>query len=280
MNSIQNMNDTFPSVVQGHENFNRGLHRRPQTSPTSFWTTAACLVFYVVWQSPSTHIQPILLRFVLCSRSSIFRSGGTSLVLAAVSHKSIRHLILNLVCLWHLAPQLQRRMREVAAVQQQSPHRQRQGDQGFFSRPHQQHQQSQQRDLAMVLPTSLWPILLGSAIFSNAFFITIRPTGSVLGLNGVIMALISAWATSLPPATKIRTYLMGIVPVKLPVHQTVMTLAAINVWGSLSRDSTLPYTPHLGGLVFGWVYGQVVFHPERRVLLAFPAEWRGAAKGI
>lgn len=172
-------------------------------------------------------LQRLLLQTFVCSRSNIVRTNGASLVLSAVSHESFHHLLVNLFTLFRIGPTVK---------QQIIPRR------------------------------SMWPLLLGSAVGSNALFAAGRPKGSCMGLSGVTMALIAIQAKAFPK--QVFGVVLGVFPVSLPAERILEILFLVSLAGTFVRRSRIAHLTHLGGLLCGVLYyesfilGNLRFRPN------------------
>jgi membrane associated rhomboid family serine protease len=115
-----------------------------------------------------------------------------------------------------------------------------------------------------VTKSPLWPLLLGSAVFSNAVFVGLRRSGSCLGLSGVTMSVIAVQARGVP--NRVYSFLLGgILPISLPANQILQALLAVSLVGSFMRNSRIAHLVHLAGLIFGVLYYELyVNRPGRR----------------
>jgi membrane associated rhomboid family serine protease len=203
------------------QNYSRKLHR---TSPSTYWTTLTCLSIFLVWTV--TPQLPLLQEFFLCSRTSIHRSRGLSLILSAVSHKSFGHLLANLVTFVQFATKLRIEFGKKIGVP---------------SHP-------------------LLPLFLGSALCSNLLFVSVRTHGSCLGLSGVTMATLAVYACT-HPAEQLR---VGFIPFSFPAGVAVWVLLVVSMVGSFAPSSTICHLGHLGGLLYGIAYFQWTNNNHRR----------------
>ena len=208
-------------------------------SPTAFWVSSSSIGIFIAWQLLPA-IYPILMQFFLASRQSAMRSLGLSLVLSAVSHKSFRHLLVNLLVFLNLSPVL-------TAIRVPSSSWASNARRGSASQQY-----------AGLSKTALWPFLLGGALSGNLLFLLFRPQGSCLGLSGVTCAMLGAYAAAVPDRI-MRIMLYGVVPVSLRTGTLVQFLFLISLAGSVFMPSSqICHLGHLGGLLFGVLYYQNV----------------------
>eukprot|EP00980_Cylindrotheca_fusiformis_P016148 scaffold4805_cov136-Cylindrotheca_fusiformis.AAC.3 len=191
-----------------------------QTSPSVFWTALSCVFIFALWQIPGMH--PTLLKLCVCNRSSVVEAAGLPLILAALSHASLYHLVANMATLIGIAP-----------------------------------------GVGSEITQPLWPLFLGSALFSNALWVALRRSGSCLGLSGVTMSVIAVQARALPHRVY-RIYLAGVLPLALPAGHILQLLLAISLVGSFVRNSRIAHLTHLGGLLFGVLYYELHVNKKRR----------------
>jgi membrane associated rhomboid family serine protease len=191
-----------------------------KTSPSIFWTAFSCVGIFILWQIPA--MRPLLLRLCVCNRSSVVQAAGLPLILAALSHASLYHLLGNMVTLLGIAPGVAR----------------------DITRP-------------------LWPLLLGSALFSNALWVALRRSGSCLGLSGVAMSVIAVQARAVPERVY-RIFLAGVIPISLPAYQILQILLLVSLAGSFVNNSRIAHLTHLGGLLFGVLYYELHVNKARR----------------
>jgi rhomboid-like protein len=151
--------------------------------------------------------------------------------LSAVSHSAPLHLLFNLFALVSLGPTVER----VLAVSASWP---------------------------------LWPLLLGSAVSGSVFFLAFGGSGGAcMGLSGVTLALLSVYARFVPDRV-MGTLIGGIIPLRMPAMQLVtmltlwsivgMFLASAGGFGRGGRRSQVAHATHLGGLMFGLLYYELL----------------------
>eukprot|EP00980_Cylindrotheca_fusiformis_P016150 scaffold4805_cov136-Cylindrotheca_fusiformis.AAC.5 len=175
---------------------------------------------FVLWQIPS--MQPALSKLCVCNRSSVVEAAGIPLILAALSHKSLYHLVANMVTLVRIAP-----------------------------------------GVGSDIKQPLWPLFLGSALFSHALWVALERSGSCLGLSGVTMSVIAVQAR-LHPRRGYHIYLDGGVPLSLPAGRVLPLLLAGSLVLSFVRNSKIAHLAHLGGLLFGVLYYELHVNKKRR----------------
>jgi membrane associated rhomboid family serine protease len=218
------------------------FQRMLQYSPATFGTSLACLVVFLLWQIVPN--ASWLLQYCVCSRQSSVKSHGLSILLSTVSHFSLRHLALNLLLFFHLAPKIWSTVPENTIQTYSSSKRSR-----------------HTKDIPFT-PTPLWPLLLGSSLFSNGLFLAIRTNKTCLGLSGVVMAMMSYYYGGVlgNSTVPLQFWIGGILPISLPPRQLIRILVGVSFLGSFSTRSTIAHLVHLGGLIFGVLY----YHATQR----------------
>lgn len=208
------------------------LVRLYQNSPLTFWTATSCIVTFISWQIP--FMRPFLRNYFVSNRSNFLSTKGISLLLAAVSHVSIRHVLVNLISLLHLGPALQRELAEKETIFQ----------------------------LQQGRKAALWPLFLLSVTVGNGLFLFVsRPNASCIGLSGVTMSLVALEA-QLNPERIFGFVLMGIVPIRIPAKRLFEFLLLLSIAGTCfasGRNSHVAHATHLGGLVVGVLYHAYYF---------------------
>ncbi|KAL7576607.1 hypothetical protein ACA910_005547 [Epithemia clementina (nom. ined.)] len=204
--------------------------------PSLAATVAACVSVFLAWQTSHTfHQQHRLLRnWFIASRSNVQQGRWPCLMLSAVSHSSVMHLLVNLMTLLSFGPAVQR------SLQQQHYH------------------QAQQQ-----YPWPIWPLLLGSTLSGSILYLLWQlATGSstsagCMGLSAVTCALVQVFCRMHPDA-QLNMLVAGVIP----LHMTARVLSRV-LWivagaGMLleTQDggTTTAHAAHLGGLAFGWAY--------------------------
>jgi membrane associated rhomboid family serine protease len=185
-------------------------------SPTLFWTTISCVSVFILWGMPLD--APFLAKLLVCSRDNVVATKGLSLLLPAVSHISFRHLLVNLVTLLRIGPSV--------------------------------------RQEVLSTTTAIWPLLLGSAVASNALFLVKPGGGACLGLSGVTMSLIAVLASSFP--NRMFGIVVGVIPVRLPARHILQVLLLVSALGSFAKRSQIAHLTHLGGLLYGIMYHEIM----------------------
>lgn len=157
---------------------------------------------------------------------------GASLILSSLSHISPYHLLFNLLALLNFGPSVKRIL------------------------------QQRTRAFTTTDKSMLWPLLVSSAMFSNAaqLWLTARrgSSSSSLGLSGVTMALAAIQARAEPHRT-FRVLLLGIIPVSMQARHLLPILMAVSLVGHLwpfqqRGGDNIAHMAHLAGLIFGVVY--------------------------
>ena len=128
-----------------------------QISPTLSLVSTACVAIFIMWQIPAC--KGTLARHFLCSRSNLTGHRLQSLLLSAVSHSSVMHLVMNLMAYTSFGPQLRQTLK------------------------------------ASHWP--LWPLVVGAALSGSIVFL-ILGRGSCLGLSSVTLAFLALQAKLFP----------------------------------------------------------------------------------
>ncbi|KAG7374923.1 rhomboid family protein [Nitzschia inconspicua] len=235
--------DPVPPIMQSLHQYFQSMK---QNSPATFGTTIACAIVFVLWQivPSATWLQT----YFVCSRQSFIQSHGLSLLLSTVSHSSLRHLTVNLLLLFHLAPKMWSNSSHI----QELPSRVRATTNNNIS----------PQAAATITTRStppLWPLLLGSSLFTNGLFVAIRRTKTCLGLSGVVMALMAYYYGGgiVDASQPLEFWIGGILPISIRPRPMIRILCGISLLGSFSTRSTIAHLVHLGGLIFGLLYYHV-----------------------
>jgi rhomboid-like protein len=102
-------------------------------------------------------------------------------------------------------------------------------------------------------PWTLWPLVVGAAIFSSHVFLLMSKGGACMGLSGVTLAFL-AFVARLRPEQELGVLFMGIIPVRMPAQVALYALLAWSLLGSIIRKGRVAHSAHLGGLLFGMGY--------------------------
>ena len=127
-----------------------------QISPTLSVVSLVCIAIFILWQIPA--FKGTLARHFLCSRINA-SIRPQSLLLSAVSHSSVMHLVMNLMAFTSFGPSL--------------------------------------RQTLKTSRWPLWPLVLGSALSGSIVFL-ILGRGSCLGLSSVTLAFLAVQAKLFP----------------------------------------------------------------------------------
>jgi membrane associated rhomboid family serine protease len=232
----------FPPITESLRQYFDSMRRN---SPATLATTVACVLVFLVWQVVPN--APWLQKYFVCSRQSFHNSHGLSLLLSTVSHSSLRHLAVDLLLLFHLAPKLWSNSSNTDLV-------------AATRRRRRNTATAPSTTTTLPLPPPpLWPLLLGSSLFTNSLFVAVRQTKTCLGLSGVVMALMAYYYGGTVDARQpIQFWIGGILPVSIPPRQLICILCGVSLVGSFSTKSTIAHLVHLGGLMFGLLYYHAV----------------------
>lgn len=202
-----------PASIQDRmKSFVLKLH---QTSPTLSLVSAVCVVIFCLWQVPAC--QSTLQKQFVCSRHNLKHHRYGSLVLSALSHGSLAHIVFNLFAYISLGPEISRTLR------------------------------------ASNWP--FWPFVLGAATTGSMMFLALgKKQGGCMGLSGVTLALLALYARW-HPTRELRMALFGVIPIRLPAKAALTGMLVWSIVGSLAASrSRVAHAAHLGGLLFGMAY--------------------------
>lgn len=184
-----------------------------QISPTIFYGTVTSILVFLLWQIPP--FIPILRDHFVCSKYNIKQGRFHSLLLSAVSHSALTHLLMNLF--------------------------------GFISFGKSVSTVLKQNHI------SLGTFCIISAIASNTFFTLVHQQGSCIGLSGVTLSLFALEA-KLNPAKEIRFFLK-IFPLHLPAQHALTAFLIWSFFGTvatnLGNGDGTAHATHLFGLLYG-----------------------------
>lgn len=150
---VRNQLGKQSSLWQTVSDYVKRIH---QISPTLSIVSVASIATFVLWQMPVCRAS--LGRHFLCNRNNV-TSRPLSLLLSAISHSSIMHLLMNLMAYVSFGPPLRKTLK------------------------------------ATNWP--LWPLVVGAALSGSVFFL-MQGQGSCLGLSGVTLAFLALQAKLVP----------------------------------------------------------------------------------
>ncbi len=224
-----------PSLIERAQNYFVVLH---ELSPSLFSMTLSCIGVFAMWQIPRFTRRPnsLLYKWFVNSRANLKHTFGLSLVMSSLSHISPYHLLVNLMTLSQLGPSVKLLINQSQRFRRFPPR-----------------------------APAMWPLLVSSAAFSNALFLAGSKRGaSSLGLSGVTMALMAIQARAYPD----RRYgmIIGVIPISLKAKHMLQLLLVVSLIGSWSSSSlrrnvggsNIAHLAHLGGLVYGMIYYELV----------------------
>lgn len=184
-----------------------------QISPTIFYGTVSSILVSLLWQIPS--FLPILRNHFVCSMYNIKQGRFHTLLLAAVSHSTLTHLLMNMF--------------------------------GFISFGKSVNRVLRQNHI------SLGVYCIISAIASNIFFTIVHPKGSCIGLSGVALSLF-AMEAKLNPGQEIR-FFVKFFPLRLPAQHALTLFLIWSFLGTLATNigssDGIAHATHLFGLLYG-----------------------------
>ena len=206
-----------PPLTQLIGNYFAELHK---FSPTLFNGTLASLLLFLTWQFPTSSIVTKILRnhFVCSHYNLVKKRRYHTLVLAAFSHASFRHLALNMYAFVTFGGSV--------------------------------------KQILTNHGVNLWPFVLTSAIFANIVFLLFDKGqgGSCIGLSGVTLALL-AFDSLVYPTKELRMF-VSFIPITLPAYYLFLGLlgfSALGILGMAGR-SNVAHSTHLGGLIYGYLF--------------------------
>lgn len=128
------------------------------------------------------------------------------------------------------------------------------------------------RSSSNVLHLVLWPFMIGAALSGSLAFLVLvglssRVGGSgggggCMGLSAVTMSMLSVYAHAYPDHV-LGILIAGVLPVRLPAHQLLQVTLLYSLLGSLYATrfpQQVEHSAHLGGLVFGILYNELLRH--------------------
>jgi membrane associated rhomboid family serine protease len=217
------------------------LKRWYHTNPTLAQVTAACVIIFVSWQNPSAHAT--LNNHFVCSRRNVVAHRWTGLLLSAISHSDLWHLVFNLAALLSLGPNVQQALER------------------SYQRKSTSWTLSSSSSSSQLL---LWPLMIGAALSGSVAFLALggskRGHGGCLGLSAVTMSLLAVYAQAFPDRI-LGILVAGILPVRLPAYQLLQVVLLWSLVGSvvaMRYPQGVAHSAHLGGLLFGLGYFEFV----------------------
>lgn len=195
------------------EQVHHALNRLHFISPSLYYTTLSCFLVFVLWQMP--FMQPFLRNYFVLSHFNLTKRRIPCILLSAVSHEGLLHLLGNILVLLTFGPPVKQMLR------------------------------------ADIWPLLVGAALAGSASF---LLLDRNHHGGSLGLSDVTLAIVAVYAKLLP-RKRLTTVVAGLVPVQLEAHRLLYYLLGTSVFGVLvQKQSPIAHSSHLGGLLFGIAY--------------------------
>lgn len=105
---------------------------------------------------------------------------------------------------------------------------------------------------------------LTAIVFSGLFWSLIEaatpgPGGAVVGASGGVVAVVILFALNFPHA---RGFVFPI-PFPIPMWVLAVFIVIMDFSGAMSRAGGVAFTAHLGGALFGWIFYQTGWTPDR-----------------
>ena len=241
INNDHERNQVAPtSVGQIIQSYYQGLYK---TSPSLAIGAVTSIFIFIMWQLTPNIVPLSLLRnHFVCSLANFYEKRLLTLFLAAFSHVSFSHLILNLYMYCTMGPSIANELRSSS------------------------------------LP--LWPILFGASIFGSFLHMlfqnlrlnNIYHDGGYVGLSGVTCSFLSIFSLLHPytvmtirppwplwmilPSNFGGLSLPSIQLLKVFTYFTLlsMLLIIVNDRSGVSGQRHIAHATHLGGLIFGKLY--------------------------
>lgn len=237
-----------------------------QQYPLFTQITTACIFIFIAWHVPIQSFQNILNQYFICRRSHLTIRNGKflSLVLSAVSHIGLQHLAYNLMALLSFGPSVQSILERKFATT------------GIIPRKYQHLSLFSSVNGAMGL------LVIGAAISGSIAYLAwneVCGTGSsaagCLGLSAVTMALLSIYA-SVYPNQLLQFRFLGIIPIRLSADRMLLFLFIGSILGCIqpvifqwTRSDGISHSGHLGGLIFGLAYYDMIIMNRRPFIDSF-----------
>jgi membrane associated rhomboid family serine protease len=232
------------SLLEFTSQYARNLYN---TNPALAKLAVSCFVVFSFWQIPTMTL--FLNKYFVCSRRNLMQGRWLSLLLSAISHSDLWHLIFNLAALLSLGPEVQLVLGRQLQMQ-------------LFGRHY------------ISSKLAIWLLVVGAALSGSVAYLLLGEIRSVgggcLGLSAVTMSLLSFYAKSCPERI-LHIRLAGIVPLRLPAYQLLQCVYLWSIVGCLvticspQRSDGIAHSAHLGGLTFGMVYYELIINRVRFV---------------
>lgn len=251
---------TFFVPMQQH------INQLYQQYPILTQITLACVVTFLAWHLRIQALNHFMTQYFICHRSrmTLWNCKFLSLLLSAGSHINIWHLLYNLMALLSFGPTVQSILeRKVAATR-------------LVRRKYQPLSALSSIDLAM------WLLVLGAAMSGSIAYLLWNElcgigstAGGCLGLSSVTMSMLSIYASAYPNRI-LQFRVGGIIPIRLPADQILLLAFVGSIIGCLfpvifksKRSDGISHSGHLGGLIFGVAYYDVVIMNRRPIIDSF-----------
>jgi membrane associated rhomboid family serine protease len=220
--------------------------------------TAACVVIFIAWHIPNAPIyyyNSIMNNYFVCQQSNITLQYGKflSLLLSAISHIDVWHLLYNLMALFSLGPSVQR------IIEQNVP----------STLTYRKAAVKSQIVSSLSAPMMMWLLVIGAALSGSTSYLVWNSMCGVigagcLGLSAVTMSFLSIYASAYPNNI-LQFRIGGIIPVRLPAEQLILFAYVGSIVGCIlpilfksRRIDNISHSGHLGGLIFGAIFYDLI----------------------
>jgi membrane associated rhomboid family serine protease len=251
---------TYGIPIQQH------LHILYQQYPILTQIALACIVTFITWHVRIQSLYKIMSQYFVCHQSHMTLRNGKflSLLLSAISHIDVWHLLYNLMALLSLGPSVQAVLESKLSTK-------------GFVRP-----KYPDRSIFASIDTAMWLLVLGAALSGSIAYLlwndlcgTGGSAGGCLGLSSVTMSMLSIYASAYPDRI-LQFRVGGSIPVRLPAHQILLLAFVGSIVGCLfpvifksKRNDGISHSGHLGGLIFGVVYYDIAIMNRRPFINSF-----------
>ena len=242
------------------------VNRWNQKYPILTQISLTCIFTFLAWHVRIQSIYKILSQYFICHRShmTIWNGKFLSLLLSAVSHIDIWHLLYNLMALLSLGPAVQSILDRKFATTSILPRK------------------YQHLSVFSSIDTAMWLLVLGAALSGSVAYLVWnemrgigKNVGGCLGLSSVTMSMLSIYASAFPDRI-LQFRIGGIIPIRLPADQILLLAFFGSMVGCLfpvifksKRDDGISHSGHLGGLIFGVAFYDIFIMNRRPFVDSF-----------